>query len=287
MKTKILSIMLVSLLLSSCSTLIGNNNSNRTISSSLMDFLYPGKQNRDEFKPEVPVLRLPVNVGLAFVPSTSRGRGGIESKNEIELLEKVRKSFIKNDFIGRIEVIPSIYLKGGDGFATLEQVSRLHDVEVMALVSYDQVTQSHENFAGLLYWTIVGLYVIPANENSIQTFVDTAVFDVASRKLLFRAPGISKLEKKSTAIGVTKAIEAKSLEGFELAVVDMIDNLDGELSRFKVRVKEEKIAKVEHRAGYSGGGSMGEFILIFRAAVLIVRYSRRRSTGLMQLKYIL
>lgn len=248
-----------------------------------MDFLYPDKQDREAHKPEIPKLRLPVNVGLAFVPSGSYRGDGIASKNEIELLQKVKKSFIKYDFIGRIEVIPGIYLKGGNGFATLDQVARLHDVEIMALVSYDQVTQSHENFAGLLYWTIVGLYLIPGNENSVQTFVDTAVFDVASRKLLFRAPGVSKLDKRSTAIGASKAISKKSLEGFELAVVDMIGNLDAELARFKIRVKEEKIAIVEHRKNYSGGGSMGVFSLIFAIAVLIVKYTRRKRTRLIQI----
>jgi len=284
MKTGILSIILVAFFLTSCSALVGNNPGKRTISSSLMDFLYPRQQDREEHKPEVPVLRLPVNVGLAFVPSSSPRSDAIDSKNQVELLEKVKKSFIKNDFIGRIEVIPSVYLKGGNGFATLEQVSRLHDVEVVALVSYDQVTQSHENFAGLLYWTIVGLYLIPGNENSIQTFVDTAVFDVASRKLLFRAPGVSKLEKRTTAVGTTKAISEKSLEGFDLAVVDMIVNLESELARFKTRVNEEKIAKVEHRKNYSGGGgSMGLFNLIIGIVVLIGRHISRKYSPLRQL----
>lgn len=284
MKIRILGVILAVLFLSSCSTLFGDNTSKKTISSSLMDFLYPGNQDREAHKPEVPVLSLPVNVGLAFVPSTNRRGDGIDSKNQVELLDQVRMSFIKNDFIGRIEIIPSLYLKGGNGFATLEQVARLHDVEVMALVSYDQVTQSHENFAGLLYWTIVGLYVIPANENSVQTFVDTAVFDVKSRKLLFRAPGISKLEKRSTAIGTTQVISEKSLEGFELAVVDMISNLDTELTRFKVRVKEEKIAKVQHRPGYSGGGAFDLFMLIFGVTVLIrSRLSTHKHAQLMRL----
>ena len=61
----------------------------------------------------------------------------------------------------------------------------------MALVSYDQVANTSEKTSSLLYWTIVGAYVVKGNKNDVQTFVDTAVFDMATRKLLFRAPGVS------------------------------------------------------------------------------------------------
>lgn len=255
MKTKIFIILLSALFLASCSSLMSNNTGKKTQSSSLMDFLYPNHASRAEHQPEIPVLTLPVKVGLAFVPSKNWQRDGIHNKDQIELLEKVKKSFLKYDYIDRIEIIPSTYLNGGEGFTTLEQVGRLYDVDVMALVSYDQVTQSLENNAALLYWTIVGMYIIPGNENSVQTFVDTAVFDIKSKKMLFRAPGINKLEKRTTAIGVDDMLIQKSLEGFSLAVSDMTINLDAELSTFKTRVKEEKIAKVEHREGYSGGAA--------------------------------
>ncbi len=255
MKTRIFIILLSALFLASCSSLMSNNTGKKTQSSSLMDFLYPNHASRAEHQPEIPVLTLPVKVGLAFVPSKNWQRDGIHNKDQIELLEKVKKSFLKYDYIDRIEIIPSTYLNGGEGFTTLEQVGRLYDVDVMALVSYDQVTQSLENNAALLYWTIVGMYIIPGNENSVQTFVDTAVFDIKSKKMLFRAPGINKLEKRTTAIGVDDTLIQKSLEGFSLAVSDMTINLDAELSTFKTRVKEEKIAKVEHREGYSGGAA--------------------------------
>lgn len=278
MKPKIFTILLGVFLLTSCSALISNNTGKNTQSSSLMDFLYPDKESRVEHKAEVPLLKLPVTVGLAFVPSKGRQNEGIHGSEQLALLEKVKKSFLNYDYIDRIEIIPSTYLKGGEGFSTLEQVARLYDVEVMALVSYDQVSQSLENNAALLYWTIVGMYVIPGNENSVQTFVDTAVFDIKSRKMLFRAPGINKLEKRTTAVGIDSTLSQKSLEGFALAVTDMSTNLDAELARFKVRVKEEKIAKVEHKEGYSGGGgSTGFTFMILTLVVLLRKYSNRLS----------
>jgi len=260
----------VILLLSSCSNLLSQNNGKQTQSSSLMDFLYPNKESRVEHQPEVPVLSLPVKVGLAFVPSKNWQRDGIHGKDQIEILDKVKSAFLKYDYIDRIEIIPSTYLSVGEGFATLDQIGRLYDVDVMALISYDQVTQSMENNASLLYWTIVGMYIIPGNENTIQTFVDTAVFDIKSKKMLFRAPGINKIEKRTTAVGVDPVLSEKSIESFDLAVNDMTTNLDAELARFKTRVKEEKIAKVERREGYSGG-SIHYYLCLMLACLLLIR----------------
>ncbi|WP_412971624.1 rhombotarget lipoprotein [Glaciecola sp. MF2-115] len=270
MKFKLMMVVLSVFAISACSSLLMSNGNKGAISSSLMEFLYPDETSRAEHVAEIPTLTLPVKVGLAFVPSTNWARDGINSSQQIALLENVKKSFMQYDFINNIEIIPSDYLKGGQGFETLEQVSRLYDVDVMALVSYDQVTQSTEKKAALLYWTIVGMYVIPANENSVQTFVDTAVFDVKSRKMLFRAPGISKLEESSTAIKIDAVLAEKSIEGFTLAVDDMNKNLDAELSRFRTRVKEENVAKIERRAGYSGG-SLAYFGLLVLGATMVLR----------------
>lgn len=271
MKYKQLIIIFSITFLAACSSIVSQNIGKKTQSSSLMDFLYPDENSRSEHQPEIPILKLPVKVGLAFVPSKNWQRDGIHTKDQIELLEKVKKSFLQYDYIDRIEVIPSTYLKGGEGFDTLEQVARLYDVDVMALVSYDQVTRSLENNAALLYWTVVGMYVIPGNENSVQTFVDTAVFDIKSKKMLFRAPGLNKLEKRTTAIGVDETLSEKSLEGFELAVTDMSVNLNTELSQFKTRVKEDKIAKIEHSKGYSSGGSMSYLFLMLVFMLLTAR----------------
>lgn len=279
MLTRVMALMLNVLLLASCSTLVSRNGERNAQSSSLMDFLYPELRHRSdvehekvlqiELMPEIPTLTLPVTVGLAFVPSENWHRDGIHSKDQIELLDKVKNSFLKYEYIDRIEVIPDAYLKGGKGFLTIEQVARLYDVDVMALVSYDQVSQSLENNAALLYWTIVGMYVIPGNENTVQTFVDTAVFDVKSKKMLFRAPGINKLTKRTTAIGIDNALLEKSLQSFDHAVADMTVNLEAELARFATRVKDEKVASINVREGYSGGGSFYAWIPIAMLFLLI------------------
>jgi len=261
--------------LSGCSGLVSKKSGQHSISSSLSSFLYPNKDSRVEVKTEIPVLKLPVKVGLAFLPSQNWRGSAIDESSKYKLLNKVKASFGEHRFIDSISIIPSAYLrnrniKGGNGFDTLSQLARLHDVDVMVLVSYDQLTQSHHNNASLLYWTIVGMYVIPGNENTVQTFVDTAVFDVRSRKMLMRAPGVSKLRKRSSAIGVDSVMTEKSLQGFDLAFNDMIKNLDAELAQFRERAKQGRSVKIQHRQGYSGGGSF-DFILVLALLFPLIR----------------
>jgi rhombotail lipoprotein len=209
---KHLLLLLVVIGLTACSSL----QSQSTRSSSLVDFLYP-QGSRPAMKPQMPLIRLPARVGLAFVPGDYR----IPEAEKQALLDRVKREFEKHSFIEKIEVIPDNYLRKGGGFTLLQQVGRLYGVEQIALVSYDQVLTSRENNASLLYWTIVGLYLVPGNSNSVQTFVDTAVFDIDSRKLLFRAPGIDRSQRLSTAVGVAAVKERSSVRSFERAVDDI------------------------------------------------------------------
>ncbi len=262
--------------LGACASFFGDGGRESTISSSLVDYLYPKESARVEHQPEIPTLALPLKIGIGFVPSSNwRGADNIAAEGQLALLEQVRAAFIGRDYIDTIEIIPSAYLSGGDGFSVMGRLSRLYDLDVMALVSYDQVSQTFENKASVLYWTIVGMYVIPGNENSVQTFVDTAVFDIPSKKMLMRAPGVSKVDSRTTAVDVNAAMATQSTKGFGIAVEDMIGNLNVELERFEERVKTEKVARVEHREGYSGGGSTSFFGLI--SLLLLMQFRRVRA----------
>lgn len=268
------------LFISGCSGLVSKRTGSNTTSSSLASFLYPGKQTKVAQAKQIPQLTLPVKIGLSFLPSKHWSNTTLDSSTEYQLLNKVKSRFSQYHFIDDIKVIPSTYLrhgsvKNGTGFDTLSQVARLHNVDLIALVSYDQLTQSQHNNASLLYWTIVGMYVIPGNENTIQTFVDTAVFDVRSHQLLMRAPGISKLQRRSTAIGVDRVITNKSVKGFDLAFNDMINNLDEELVRFKAQVKEGKSVNIANLKEYSAAGSVNYWILfLFLNLIFIKRLAK-------------
>ena len=268
---------------SGCSGLVSQRTGGNTTSSSLASFLYPEKQTKVAQANKIPQLTLPVKIGLAFLPSKNWRNTALDSSTEYQLLNKVKSRFSQHPFIDDIKVIPSTYLrhssaKIGTGFDTLSQVARLHNVDLIALVSYDQLTQSQHNNASLLYWTIVGMYVIPGNENTIQTFVDTAVFDVRSRQLLMRAPGISKLQKRSTAIGVDRVISKKSIQGFDLAFEDMIINLDEELVRFKAQIKEGKSANIANLKAFSEAGSINFYLLFLILNIVLIKSWRNQNT---------
>lgn len=267
------SLVCAALLLVGCTALWEGGGQRQGVSSSLVDYLYPKGQVPPPPDETVPHLQLPLTVGLAFVPSRGSSSQVLNEATRTELLNKVRAEFAGRDFIRDIVVIPDVYMRSGNGFAALEQTARLYGISVMALVSYDQVAYSDERAAAFLYWTIVGAYTIKANRNEVQTFVDTAVFDIPTRKLLFRAPGINKQQSNSTLIEADRDIRQAQQAGFAGAMADMTVNLDRELASFKERIKEDRSVKVT-RAGGGGGASMD---LAWLALLLLALVARRQQ----------
>ncbi len=276
MKSHLLILIASLLILSGCSALGYNPDRKNSTSSSLVDFLYPEGRTRVSHEHDIPVIKLPVNVGIAFVPSND-WRTVLDETTQMKLLMEVKTRFSEHKYVNRIELIPSTYLKHGQGFATLNQVARMHDVEVMALVSYDQFVRNYEKEASLLYWTIVGMYFVQGNENTTQTFIDTAVFDVQSQKLLFRAPGASNSRDRTTAVELREVSDAHSFAGFENAFASMTNNLETELDKFTDRVKEEKIIRVERKQGYSGGSIHWLLLCALFLLCISKRYSSRSN----------
>lgn len=257
----------VALLLTGCSTMWNWGGGARSgASSSLVDYLYPDGEKPPDVEQTIPYLELPLRVGIGFVPGQA-GYGTISEATKMQLLAKVKAEFIDREYISHIEVIPDTYLRSSRGVIGMQQVARLYDVDIMALVSYDQVAVSEENPAGLLYWTIVGAYLIKATSNEVQTFVDTAVFDVDTAKLLFRAPGTHTMSGRSTLVEAGEVVRKVKDESFTAAMEQMTGNLAVELDRFQERVKENpNVANTQWRPG-SGGGAFGWLTLVLLALI--------------------
>lgn len=259
MKTilKFFSIVFCSIVVSGCM-----HHSRSGVTSSLLDFLYPEGEVVDHSNDAVPHLKLPLRVGLAFVPEAHRvASQSLSALEKAALLESVADTFKQRKYIAHIEVIPELYLTQGKGFTTLSQIANLYNLDVVALVSYDHLEVREENILSLSYWTIVGAYIIPGETSDAQTFVDTAVFDVQTRKLLFRAPGIGRADTAHTMVGAEKTIAKTRNLSFERAVTHMTENLDLELASFREKVKNQNVATVSYRQGYNGGGGSGSFSL--------------------------
>lgn len=265
------------LFLTGCSTMWDWSGGARNgTSSSLVDYLYPDGEVPPDVRDTVPYLELPLRVGVAFVPGQA-GPGTISEASKMQLLENVKANFVDRDYIGHIEVIPDVYLRSSNGIAGMQQVARLYGVDVMALVSYDQVAVSEENPAGFLYWTIVGSYFIKATSNEVQTFVDTAVFDVDTARLLFRAPGSHTMSDRSTLVEAGEVVRKAKDRSFAIAMSEMTDNLTLELDRFRERVQEDpSVAEVKWRPG-SGGGSLGWPAILILGVWSLLGSRRRRA----------
>jgi rhombotail lipoprotein len=245
------------------------------ISSSLVDYLYPEGGEPPAYDPTVPTLEVPLRVGVAFVPSYTSG-DAVSEAFKARLLDQVRSRFVAEDYIGDLVVVPETYLKGKRGFSGLDQIARLYGLDVIALVSYDQVALAEDRTSSILYWTIVGAYFIEGSKNDVSTFVDTAVFDVKTRKLLLRAPGVNELSRTSTLVRNPERLREAQQASFEAAMTDMSANLADELKRFEARIKEDKSVLISDARRGSGGGSLPAwFVLIALAAVAARRRMRR------------
>ncbi len=87
--------------------------------------------------------------------------------------------------------------------------------------------------------------------------IDTAVFDVETADLLFRAPGVHKDQRNVTLLDSDRDLRMLREEGFAAATDDMIVNLDGELDTFRAAVDQGQRAQVAWRQGHAGGGGFG------------------------------
>jgi rhombotail lipoprotein len=183
-------------------------------------------------------------------------------------LNKVKEAFTQHAFIGAIEIIPNAYLRPNGGFTNLEQAARMFNVDVVALLSYDQIQFNDSNALSVLYWTIIGAYVVHGDQYDIHTMLEATVFDVASHKLLFRAPGISNLKGSAALATFTERSRAARLEGFNQALEGLIPNLQKELDNFRLRVKTDTTVRVESRPGYHGGGDLGWLGLLMALGLL-------------------
>jgi len=238
-----------SVALSGCATTARN-------STSVVDYLYPSRQ--EVVMPSVPTLNLPLRVGIAFAPGNSgtvaeptaniiwtQKRAGASAATEkltemqkLDLMREVGERFRKYPFVRDIELIPTDYLQQRGGFANLDQLRMMFDVDEIVLISYDQTQFVDQGLISLIYWTGLGAYMANGEKNDTQTMLEAVVLDIPSRKMLFRAPGTSLVKGSATLVNKSQGLRENSEEGFRKAAESMIEHLDAQLASFRARVKE-------------------------------------------------
>jgi rhombotail lipoprotein len=254
--------------------------------SSLVSFLYPdGKA--PPAQNTIPELHVPLRVGLAFLPSqASYGAAPLDAEQKEELLQRIRQRFSNRTFVSEIVVIPDYYLTNARGFAGLDGVQRLYNIDLMALVSYDQVTHTDDNTLSLGYLTILGAYVLRGSSHDSATLIDLAVVDPATRSLVLRAGGVSTSHGSSTLVDIDRASRQASAVGFSDATNQMIGNFDAALTAFQSDVRNGKanvrVVARKNAGGSSGGGGGGGAVDLIDGAtllILVIAASRSRSVA--------
>jgi rhombotail lipoprotein len=246
-------------------------------SSSLVDYLYP----KGELPPpdnSIPELHVPLRVGLSFIPSAN-GEGPDAALKE-QLLERVKAHFSDRKFVSEIVVIPDYYLASNRGYSGLQSLQRLYSLDVIALVSYDQVMHTQENNWSLGYVTIVGAYVFKGDRHDLSTLVDLAVVDPGTRSLVLRAGGVDTRHGNSTLVDAPREAREASAAAFSAAADQMITHLDRSLADFEAQVRAGHAAvHVVHKDGSKGGAGAFSWPWLFALLPLLVWQGRRRGAA--------
>lgn len=200
--------------------------------NSLIDYLYPNVQAPPEQAVSTAAAEvvLPARVGIAFAPDQVVL---LSEKDKLELLQRIKAEFAKFPFVNSAELIPSQHLSQGGGFANLDQLRLMYGMDLIALVSYDQMQHTDEGFKTLSYWTVVGMYAVEGEKNDTNTMMDLSLFHIPSRRMLLHAVGTSQVKKGATFINLSEQLRNDSLAGFSQATDSLIDNLRGELVKFQ------------------------------------------------------
>jgi rhombotail lipoprotein len=219
----------------------------------MLTYLFPGKEQPAPQPDTVAEIKVPFRVGIAFVPDDGNAQFRLSETERLRLSGLVRDAFANYPFISQIEAVPSLYLEKGGGFANLDRVAALLRLDVIALISFDQVQYAGANRWSFLYWTGVGAYVVEGDKYDVMTAVETAVFDVRSRRMLMRASGTSTVKGEATWVGFAERSRQARAESFGSALPQMTKGLQGEVQAFRERAPKDPMIKLVLPPGYNPG----------------------------------
>lgn len=218
--------------------------------ASVLAYLFPGSEKTPPPTERVAELKVPFRVGVAFVPDQTDPQFRLPEADRVKLAGRVREAFSNYPFVKEIVTVPSTYLEPGGGFANLDRIAALLNIDVMVLISFDQVQNAGATGWSFLYWTGVGAYIIEGDQYDILTVVDTTVFDVKSRRLLMRAGGISNTKGTASLVGFSERARAARTQGFDDAIKDMSSKLHEEIRLFRERAPKDPGIRMILPPGY-------------------------------------
>lgn len=245
-------LLLVFATLAGCASMEGSTRQRQV--ASMLSFLFPGKeQAAPAASTEVAVLKVPFRIGVAFVPDNGNPAFRLSETDRLRLAGQVRDAFANYPFVQAIEAVPSLYLEAGGGFANLDRVASLLRLDVVALISYDQVQFAGASKWSFLYWTGIGAYLVEGDQYDVMTAVETGVFDVRSRRMLMHAAGSSTVKGQASWVGFAERSRQARTDSFGSAVQQMIDSLHREVQAFRERAPKDPTIQLILPPGYRPG----------------------------------
>ncbi len=142
-------------------------------------------------------------------------------------------------------------MQPGGGFGNLDRIAALLKLDVVALISFDQVQNAGATGWSFFYWTGIGAYVVEGDQYDILTSVETTVFDIKSRRLLMRAGGISNIKGAATMVGFSERAREARTRGFDEALREMVDKLHSEVKSFRERAPKDPNIRLILPPGYN------------------------------------
>jgi rhombotail lipoprotein len=243
--------------------LTGCVSTQQRMKSNALEYLYP--RGAAAAPASDVTLKVPVRVGIAFAPATAGWQDTFTEDQKRVLLQRIADAFRERPSIASVQTIPSTYLQNGGGFEDLDRVAAAFGIDLVALVSYDQVQFTDSGKASIAYLTVVGAYFVEGEKNETRTLLDAAVFDIPSRAMLFNASGRSGSKSRSTPTEVGRELRDRSTQGFSEATDDLITNLGTALDAFRDQARSGTVrgpgtpaVTIESEpVGESGGGALG------------------------------
>jgi len=261
--------------------------------SNALEFLYP-EGNAEATDPKDVTLHLPLRVGIAFAPGTYANSDPIPEAKKQALLERIAAAFRAHNGVGRIEVVPSIYLKPRGSFENLRQISASLGLDLMVLVSYDQAQFTESTRASWTYLTVVGPFLVQGEKNDTRTVMDAVIYDIPSRTLLFRAAGESTVKGNSSPLNQDRKRRLFAEQGFDQATQPLVAHLEAALDAFEEQTKEGTVRgagtpaialynaegkRLNPPSGGGGGGALGGFELAAALALALAGFAGTARSG--------
>jgi rhombotail lipoprotein len=216
--------------------------------SNVLTYLYPGETQPVEVSKAISKTSLantprPITLGIAFVPESRTITNGGDTKIEpltekfkMEMMRELTAQLRQYSIFAEIEEIPSTYLKIGGSFANLDQIRAMTGVDVIGLVSYDQLQFTDKGLVSLLYWTGIGWYFVPGEKNDTNTMMDAALYHIPTQKPLLRATGQSGVYHYSTPMNQSQNLRNDSESGFKEALHMLAANFKEQLDLLKPKL---------------------------------------------------